>query len=632
MLTIHVKRLNDQAVIPTKAHRTDAGWDLYCCEQDAVSLDGEPTRVGTGISLAIPDGYYGQIQGRSGLAGKGVFVHPGVIDSGFRGEVEVVMWALVDEGDCYDFEMGDRIAQLVILPVPEAQMVDVGTKDLSEGERGANGFGSSDDRAQMSVTIESIPWDSKVTSTPLADLKKVADQAREQSIPFFPGPQDQEFWDAPEKSQNATGQTEGSSKVESHQDHPGKPGTGFWRHQGATPVESGPSRVEVQRDFWKKEASRVCGVLVGVKKELAETRQQLKNTRENLTQEYNVTTNLQIELARLRGNPPATSDMVPMNEYQAMAKACNDNYKVAVAKVQENARLKAVVIGLIDFLEELDNIEPIHRPWAWIENSVDSFYPTVRDACELIGKECPWLDPESEEAEGGDPDQARPSQILKQAQEECNYLRNANTELRQKLNEVQDRLLTAETRLSKTDVVSGRVYRALKEAYLKLEQELKESRTESQCADDDVQRLRKEVKRLSFLAFDGNGSSWKEKCLDVQQVHQDLISEHDRVKLRWKNDLDHGKKEMKESFSRLESALQSAKAARAESAAKDEIIREMASTNDRVRAMLSMVLDVVHDIGTAHMEPSKLDILNAACDTIGKPSPFFGGSRVGPKL
>jgi hypothetical protein len=104
------------------------------------------------------------------------------------------------------------------------------------------------------------------------------------------------------------------------------------------------------------------------------------------------------------------------------------------------------------------------------------------------------------------------------------------------------------------------------------------------------------------------------------------------VKLRWKNDLDHGKKEMKESFSRLESALQSAKAARAESAAKDEIIREMASTNDRVRAMLSMVLDVVHDIGTAHMEPSKLDILNAACDTIGKPSPFFGGSRVGPKL
>lgn len=180
MLNVHVKRLTDQAVIPTKVHHTDAGWDLYCDEE--VWLDDDPSRVSTGISIAVPEGYYAQIQGRSGLASKGIYVFPGVVDAGFRGEVEVVMAYQFYDDENYHFMPGDKIAQFVILPVPEARMVDVGNAELPRGERGVSGWGSSD---------EASPLDD------MADFKE-AIMENSTGLPsddddLF-GPSDDEFW------------------------------------------------------------------------------------------------------------------------------------------------------------------------------------------------------------------------------------------------------------------------------------------------------------------------------------------------------------------------------------------------------------------------------------------------------
>jgi dUTP pyrophosphatase len=136
MLTIKFKKLHPDAKAPTKAHDLDAGWDLYA--NVGVPAFGVGTfTILTGIAVEIPPGYYGQIFGRSGLASKGVFPTGGVIDCTYRGEIGVIL-------NCRYAKLinrGDKIAQLVILPVPQVEFVEV--EELAPSERGENGFGSS---------------------------------------------------------------------------------------------------------------------------------------------------------------------------------------------------------------------------------------------------------------------------------------------------------------------------------------------------------------------------------------------------------------------------------------------------------------------------------------------------------
>ena len=141
MIELPIRRLREDAVLPERAYAGDAGLDLSACERHELG-PGERAVVGTGLALAIPDGYAGFVQPRSGLAarhGIGVVNSPGLVDSGYRGEVRVVL--LNTARQPFVVEPGMRIAQLVVLPVPELEPVVV--EELPESERGVRGFGSS---------------------------------------------------------------------------------------------------------------------------------------------------------------------------------------------------------------------------------------------------------------------------------------------------------------------------------------------------------------------------------------------------------------------------------------------------------------------------------------------------------
>jgi dUTP pyrophosphatase len=142
MIELPVRRLREDAIVPERAYPGDAGLDLAACE--AVELGpGERAVVGTGLAVAIPDGYAGFVQPRSGLAarhGISVVNAPGLIDSGYRGEIRVVLLN-TDGTDRFVVEPGMRIAQLVVVPLPELEVVE--REELPESERGVRGFGSS---------------------------------------------------------------------------------------------------------------------------------------------------------------------------------------------------------------------------------------------------------------------------------------------------------------------------------------------------------------------------------------------------------------------------------------------------------------------------------------------------------
>ena len=142
MIELPIRRLRDDAVVPTRAYSGDAGLDLAACERIELG-PGERALVGTGLAVAIPDGYAGFVQPRSGLAAKnGITVvnSPGLVDSGYRGELQVVLLN-TDAREAFVVEPGMRIAQLVVLRVPEVEPVEV--DDLPASERGVRGFGSS---------------------------------------------------------------------------------------------------------------------------------------------------------------------------------------------------------------------------------------------------------------------------------------------------------------------------------------------------------------------------------------------------------------------------------------------------------------------------------------------------------
>lgn len=137
-LNIKVKRLFPAAKLPAKAYNTDAGWDLYCAEDTGLIIPGEARAIRTGIAFEIPAGWYGQIFCRSGLAKRGMVVSGGVLDATFRGEIMVVA---MSHSYHLMFGAGERIAQVVFLPVPEVSLEEV--EVLGESQRGQNGFGSS---------------------------------------------------------------------------------------------------------------------------------------------------------------------------------------------------------------------------------------------------------------------------------------------------------------------------------------------------------------------------------------------------------------------------------------------------------------------------------------------------------
>lgn len=141
-LKLSIKRLHDDVELPSYAYTGDAGLDLRSYE-DVQLKPFERKLVSTGLAVAIPDGYAGFVQPRSGLAAKlglSIVNTPGLIDAHYRGELKVILVNL-DAESTVVLQKGERIAQLVIQKVPAVELVEV--DELDETDRGAGGFGSS---------------------------------------------------------------------------------------------------------------------------------------------------------------------------------------------------------------------------------------------------------------------------------------------------------------------------------------------------------------------------------------------------------------------------------------------------------------------------------------------------------
>lgn len=137
-----MQRVREEARLPSRAHEGDSGLDLYAAETATIG-PGERATVATGIAVEIPPGHAGLVLPRSGLAarhGIALVNAPGLIDSGYRGEVKVLLLN-TDRVEAFEISPGDRIAQLVLNPVADAEPVEV--TELAMSARGGGGFGSS---------------------------------------------------------------------------------------------------------------------------------------------------------------------------------------------------------------------------------------------------------------------------------------------------------------------------------------------------------------------------------------------------------------------------------------------------------------------------------------------------------
>jgi dUTP diphosphatase len=142
VIELAVRRLRDDAVLPQRAYEGDGGFDLAACERVELG-PGERATLGTGLAVALPPGYAAFVQPRSGLASRnGITIvnSPGLVDAGYRGEIRVVLHN-TDREQAFTIEPGMRIAQLVVLRLPEVELQEV--DELPESERGERGHGSS---------------------------------------------------------------------------------------------------------------------------------------------------------------------------------------------------------------------------------------------------------------------------------------------------------------------------------------------------------------------------------------------------------------------------------------------------------------------------------------------------------
>lgn len=142
-MNINIKKFDEKAIIPTKAHKTDAGYDLYACLDNNVYFASNTVEmIPTGIGFEIPEGYFGAVYPRSGLASKqGLRLANcvGVIDCGYINQVYVPL--INDSSGIREIKHGDRIAQIIFQPYLETNLIEV--DELEDTERGLNGFGSS---------------------------------------------------------------------------------------------------------------------------------------------------------------------------------------------------------------------------------------------------------------------------------------------------------------------------------------------------------------------------------------------------------------------------------------------------------------------------------------------------------
>jgi dUTP pyrophosphatase len=142
VIELPVRRLRDDAVLPQRAYEGDGGFDLAACERVELG-PGERATLGTGLAVALPPGYAAFVQPRSGLASRnGITIvnSPGLVDAGYRGEIRIVLHN-TDREQAFTVEPGMRIAQLVVLRLPEVELQEV--DELPESERGDRGHGSS---------------------------------------------------------------------------------------------------------------------------------------------------------------------------------------------------------------------------------------------------------------------------------------------------------------------------------------------------------------------------------------------------------------------------------------------------------------------------------------------------------
>ena len=141
-LTVEFARLDEEARLPTQGSSQAAGWDLYALEETVV-VRRKSSMIRTGLAVAIPEGWEGQIRCRSSLGKKGMIMPNGVgtIDSDYRGEL-MVLATWIGEGEEFIVAKGERVAQLLFAPVPQVNIVETSVEDLGKTERGQGGFGS----------------------------------------------------------------------------------------------------------------------------------------------------------------------------------------------------------------------------------------------------------------------------------------------------------------------------------------------------------------------------------------------------------------------------------------------------------------------------------------------------------
>ena len=142
-LTVEFAKLSDNAKLPTQGSPQAAGWDLYALEETKIERR-KSSMIKTGLAVAIPEGWEGQIRCRSSLGKKGMIMPNGIgtIDSDYRGEL-MVLATWIGEEDFFVVQVGERIAQLLFAPVPIVTIVETDYENLGDTDRGKGGFGSS---------------------------------------------------------------------------------------------------------------------------------------------------------------------------------------------------------------------------------------------------------------------------------------------------------------------------------------------------------------------------------------------------------------------------------------------------------------------------------------------------------